>query len=96
MAARSFTGKRKIVAFTGGYHGGVLSFRDKPAANTVNDMDFLVVEYNNAEAAVDAIEQIPDVGTVIVEAMQGASGNILGGEDFLHAVQTSSRKVREI
>ncbi|KAJ5812681.1 hypothetical protein N7474_008982 [Penicillium riverlandense] len=93
MAARYFTRKRKVVAFTGGYHGGVLSFRDKPAANTINDTDFVVVEYNNPEAATAAIEGDPHVGAVLVEAMQGASGCILGRDEFLHAVQASTRKV---
>ncbi|RAO69065.1 uncharacterized protein BHQ10_005077 [Talaromyces amestolkiae] len=93
MAARYFTGKRKVVAFTGGYHGGVLTFHDKPAVNTINDTDFVVIEYNNTAAAIRAIEGDPDVGTVLVEAMQGAAGCILGTEEFLYALQASTRKM---
>lgn len=93
MAARYFTGKRKVVAFTGGYHGSVLSFGSEAAANTVNDADFIVVEYNNIDAATFAIEKSADVGAVLVEGMQGASGNIPGTEKFLQAIQASANKV---
>lgn len=93
MLARAFTKKRKVVAFTGGYHGGVLFFRERPAMNTINDTDFTIAEYNNIEAATRAIEGDSDVGAVIIEGMQGASGNILGREAFLQAVEASARKV---
>ncbi|RMZ74995.1 hypothetical protein DV737_g5546, partial [Chaetothyriales sp. CBS 132003] len=92
MAARHFTQRRKVVVFTGGYHGGVLTFRYEPMPNTVNDTDFVVVEYNNIAAATAAIEQDSGVGAVLVEAMQGAAGNILGTREFLHAVQASAKK----
>lgn len=94
MVARAFTGKRKVVAFAGGYHGSLLAFREKTGNNTINDIDFVVAEYNNIESATTAIERDPDVGAVIIEAMQGPSGNILGTKEFLHAVQASARKVR--
>lgn len=93
MAARHFTGKQKVVVFTGGYHGSVLGFSTKPMANTVDQQSFVVVEYNNIPAAQIAIEQTPDVGAVLIEGMQGASGNIVGTDDFLLAVQASARKV---
>lgn len=93
MAARRFTGKQKVVVFTGGYHGSVLGFSTKPMANTVDQQNFVVVEYNNISAAQIAIEQTPDVGAVLIEGMQGASGNIVGTDEFLFAVQASARKV---
>jgi glutamate-1-semialdehyde 2,1-aminomutase len=93
MAARQYTGKHKVVVFTGGYHGSVLGFSTKPIFNTVDQQNFVVVEYNNISAAQTAIEQTPDVGAVLAEGMQGASGNIVGTDEFLLAVQTSARKV---
>ena len=93
MAARHFTGRQKVVVFTGGYHGSVLGFSTKPVANTVDQQSFVVVEYNDVPAAQTAIEQTPDVGAVLIEGMQGASGNIVGTDEFLLAVQASARKV---
>jgi glutamate-1-semialdehyde 2,1-aminomutase len=93
MAARQYTGKHKVVVFTGGYHGSVLGFSTKPIFNTIDQQNFVVVEYNNISAAQTAIERTPEVGAVLVEGMQGASGNIVGTDEFLHAVQASARKV---
>jgi glutamate-1-semialdehyde 2,1-aminomutase len=93
MAARAFTQKRKVVAFSGGYHGSLLAFRAMAVNNTINDLDFVVAEYNNIESASASIEHDHDVGAVLLEAMQGPSGNILGTKEFLHAVQASARKV---
>ena len=96
MAARHFTGRNKVVVFTGGYHGSVLGFSTKPIANTIDQQNFVVVEYNNISAAQTAIERTPDVGAVLVEGMQGASGNIVGTNEFLLAVQASACKVSSI
>ncbi|KAI4853347.1 hypothetical protein E4T44_00896 [Aureobasidium sp. EXF-8845] len=96
MAARHFTGRNKVVVFTGGYHGGVLGFSTRPVSNTVDQQNFVVAEYNDVSAAQAAIEQAPDVGAVLVEGMQGASGNIVGTDEFLLAVQASARKVNAV
>jgi hypothetical protein len=93
MAARHFTGRDKVVVFTGGYHGSVLGFSTKPVSNTVDQQNFVVAEYNNISAAQAAIEETADVGTILIEGMQGASGNIVGTDEFLLAVQASARKV---
>jgi glutamate-1-semialdehyde 2,1-aminomutase len=93
MTARHYTGKHKVVVFTGGYHGSVLGFSTKPVSNTVDQQNFIVVEYDNISAAQTAIEQTPDIGAVLIEGMQGASGNIVGTDEFLLAIQASSRKV---
>lgn len=92
--ARRFTGRDKIVVFSGGYHGAVLSFGDGTVAfNNVNRSDWVIAQYNNVEAARQSIEQTEGVAAVLVEAMQGAGGCILGTSDFLHAIQDSARKV---
>lgn len=93
-AARLFTKKRKVVAFGGGYHGGVLGFAGgKPAANNVNPDDWIVARYNDLDSAVKAI-QSENVAAVIVEGMQGAGGCFSGTPEFLLGVQKAASKVR--
>lgn len=86
-AALHFTGRQKIVVFSGGYHGGVLGFGAKPLPTTV-PFDFLVLPYNDAQAANEQIARHgPDIAAILVEPMQGASGCIPGRLDFLLALR---------
>jgi glutamate-1-semialdehyde 2,1-aminomutase len=91
--ARAFTAKRKIVVFSGGYHGGVLTFGGgKPASNNVDPGDFIVAQYNNADSARAAIQQ-EGVAAVLVEGMQGSPGAIPSSPSFLQAVESAAREV---
>lgn len=92
-AALHFTGRRKIVVFAGGYHGGVLGFGAKPLPTTV-PFDFVVLPYNDAQAAREHIEKLGgEVAAVLVEPMQGASGCIPGRPEFLQALRESATRV---
>ncbi|KAF2271011.1 PLP-dependent transferase [Lojkania enalia] len=94
QAAKRFTGKRKVVVFTGGYHGGCFSFpEDKPTENSVDLDEWIVAEYNDIESAKSTIEGSGDVAAVLVEGMQGAGPAIVGTHEFLHQIQESARKV---
>ncbi|KAK4225695.1 pyridoxal phosphate-dependent transferase [Podospora fimiseda] len=93
-AARRFTGRRKIVVFAGGYHGGVLSFGDAEKwkeGNVVDKDEFVLVErYNDLEEAKRVISEVGGRGElagVLVEAMQGAGGCIVGSKEFLEGIQ---------
>ena len=56
QAAKVFTGKRKVVAFGGGYHGGVLGFAGGvPGKNTVDREEWIVARYNDLDDAKTAI-----------------------------------------
>ncbi|WP_431131113.1 aspartate aminotransferase family protein [Variovorax paradoxus] len=86
-AALHFTGKRKIVVFSGGYHGGVLGFGAGPLPTTV-PFDFLVLPYNDVQLASEQIAKHgPEIAAILVEPMQGASGCIPGRLDFLQALR---------
>ncbi|CAG9939195.1 unnamed protein product [Clonostachys rosea f. rosea IK726] len=90
-AAKLFTGKRKVVAFSNGYHGGVLTFSgNKPAPNNVDIEDWVVVKYNDLEGAQAAIRG-EGVAAVIMEGMQGAAGSIAGTPEFLYGVQKAAK-----
>ncbi|KAM3549588.1 hypothetical protein MY1884_008673 [Beauveria asiatica] len=82
-AAKLYTGKSKVVAFDGGYHGAVLGFKDgKVAANNVDKADWIVAKYNDLEGTTKAIKS-DGVAAVILEAMQGSGGCICGTKEFL-------------
>lgn len=87
-AALRFTGRKRIMVFSGGYHGGVLSFGAEPSPTTV-PFDFLVLPYND-EASLRAAfaREGRDIAAVLVEPMLGASGCIPGLPGFLQALRT--------
>ncbi len=95
-AARHFTGRRKVVVFSGGYHGSVLAFAGGEAAgNTVDRGDFVVVpRYNDLGLAREVIASVPggELAAVLVEAVQGAGGVIPGGREFLRRVREAARE----
>lgn len=89
-AAKLFTGKRRVVAFSGGYHGAVLTFSGGvPAANNVDIDDWIIANYNDLDSARAAI-QSDGVAAVIIEAMQGAGGCFPATQDFLSGVRKAA------
>lgn len=90
--ARKLTGKRKVVVFLGGYHGGVLGFWDGVQENGVDRDDWIIGKYNDVEQAKKLIEK-EDIAAVLVEGMQGAGGCIPGTKEFLLQIQESSKEV---
>jgi len=88
--AVNFTGRRKIMVFKGGYHGGVLSFASGNTAVNVPH-DFLVAPYNDVAAATELIRRHADgLAAVLVEPMLGAAGCIPGTAEFLSCLRTES------
>jgi glutamate-1-semialdehyde 2,1-aminomutase len=95
-AARLFTGRRKVVAFGGAYHGGVLGFAGgRPAANNVDLDDWIIARYNDLDSTKEAL-QCAGVAAVILEGMQGAGGCFPATEDFLRGVQRTAKEVSTI
>jgi glutamate-1-semialdehyde 2,1-aminomutase len=89
--ARVTTGRKKVMAFDGGYHGSVFVFRD--AVNQVNvPFDWIFAPYNDVETTKSLIERHRnDLAAVIVEPMQGSGGCIPAEQAFLTMLRAETR-----
>ncbi len=86
-AARAITGRPKVVVFEGAYHGGVFTFGPAPSA-MLAPFDFVIAPYNDiagTRALLDA--NAAQIGTLIVEPMQGSGGCIPASHDFLRMLR---------
>lgn len=75
------TGRSGVGVFAGAYHGGVLSFGHGDHPLNVPHR-FVVAPFDDIDA-LDAMFSDPDLGCVIVEAVQGAGGCIPASEEFI-------------
>jgi glutamate-1-semialdehyde 2,1-aminomutase len=92
-AANAFTGRSRILVFTGGYHGGVLTFGSGPSPANVPH-DFIYGTYNDAAGAQRLIaENAKDLAAVLVEPMLGAGGCIPAEPGFLAALRAATADV---
>ncbi len=91
--ATHHTGRRKIVVFENGYHGGVLTFGSSGSPVNVPH-DFVILPYNDIDAFDTAIaEHASSIAAVLVEPMQGSGGCIPGDPDFLGALRSGCDQV---
>jgi glutamate-1-semialdehyde 2,1-aminomutase len=90
-AATVFTGRRKILVFEGGYHGGVLNFSSGNSLVNVPH-DFVVGAYNDLERSLHLIEAHRDqLAAILVEPMLG-SGCIPADPDFLRGLRDAATR----
>ena len=77
------TGRRGVLVFHAGYHGGVLYFG--PTGRPINvPHQWVFADYNDIESVRLAFEAHPgEIASVLVEPMIGASGCIPGEPEFL-------------
>ncbi|MDE2005874.1 MAG: aminotransferase class III-fold pyridoxal phosphate-dependent enzyme, partial [Rhodospirillales bacterium] len=90
--ASAVTGRRGVMAFGGGYHGGVFTFAGGAASPINAPYDYVVAPYNDTEASLALIARHgATLAAVIVEPMQGSGGCLPADPDFLRAVAAAAR-----
>jgi glutamate-1-semialdehyde 2,1-aminomutase len=89
--AVAVTGRRRVMAFAGGYHGAVFVFSG--AANINVPFDWVVAPYNDTEAALALLAANADeLAAVILEPMLGGGGCIPAEPGFLHALRAATER----
>jgi glutamate-1-semialdehyde 2,1-aminomutase len=91
-AARCFTGRSKIMAMHGGYHGGTLYFSH--GASPVNAPFDVVLARFNGTAATRALiaRHADDLAAVIIEPMLGGGGCLPADTDFLAMLREETKR----
>ena len=103
--ARAFTGKSRVIKFSGCYHGhsdGMLVAAGS-GATTLGQPDSagvpaswasetIVLPYNDAPALLEAFNRYQDIACVIVEPVVGNMGVVLPEPGFLAALQEAPRQ----
>ena len=89
-AAKVFTGRKKILVFNGGYHGGAFSFKGGESSPVNAPHEYLIAKYNSLESVRDLVERAEnrdDLAAIIVEPMIGSGGAIPGDHSFLEGLR---------
>lgn len=90
MAAMNVTGRKRVLAFRGSYHGGVLAF---PAdGNPLNiPLDVVLADFNDVNGTEQTIREIGGhLAAIIVEPILGAAGNIPATPEFMAMLRRAS------
>ncbi|MFT3779838.1 MAG: aminotransferase class III-fold pyridoxal phosphate-dependent enzyme [Ottowia sp.] len=85
--ACAHTGRRKVLVFKGGYHGGVLAFAGGGSPVNVPH-EWIVARYNDLDdVRARAAPHRGELAAILVEPMLGSGGCIPGEPAFLHGLR---------
>lgn len=86
-AALHYTNKKKILVFSGGYHGGTLAFAKEHDPVRLPH-DFIIGTYNDVEGTRKLMDA--SVGAILVEPMKSAGGMIPATPAFLNYLREAA------
>ncbi len=91
-AARAFTGRDRVLAFRGGYHGGVLNFAHGPSPVNA-PFDVVLADYNDTAGARALVRaHAGSLACVLAEPMLGSGGCIPAEPGFLAGLREATRE----
>ncbi len=87
------TGRRKVMVFDGGYHGGVLYFGGGASLPINVPHDFVIAPYNDIAGTRALVARHGgELAAILVEPMQGSSGCIPADREFLLALREEATR----
>ncbi|MBI2254978.1 MAG: aminotransferase class III-fold pyridoxal phosphate-dependent enzyme [Proteobacteria bacterium] len=93
MTAQAHTGRRKVMVFDGGYHGGVLYFGHGGIPINL-PLDWVIAPYNDVEGTLDLIRKHgTELAAILVEPMLGSGGCLPARRDFLSALRQAASEL---
>jgi glutamate-1-semialdehyde 2,1-aminomutase len=92
-AARAYSGRPGILAFRGGYHGGLLTLVG--GGSPINSpIPVTLADYNDTRQTLAVLRaHAAELAAVILEPMMGSGGCIPAQPEFLRAVREASREL---
>ncbi|MBI3707543.1 MAG: aminotransferase class III-fold pyridoxal phosphate-dependent enzyme, partial [Proteobacteria bacterium] len=90
--ACAVTGRKQVLVFKGGYHGGVFYFAGNGSAINA-PYDFVMANYNDIDGTLAAIEaHAKTLAAIILEPMMGNGGCIPATREFLAALRQAATR----
>jgi len=91
--AVAVTGRRKVLVFEGGYHGGLVNFATREGTPVNAPHAFVVGRYNDGDSAARLLtEHGRELAAIIVEPMLGAGGCLPADRSFLELLREGASR----
>jgi len=90
------TQRKKVLVFEGGYHGGLLYFKN--GGMPINaPFEYVVGDYNDLSSTAELIHKhANEIACILVEPMQGSAGCIPASIEFLNMLREASSEIGAI